>query len=267
MSMTLIRFLPDFAPHFLQALGVNLTVAAHAMSVGFPVGVALGVAQLPMQTSMSTTLDERTGGASKAGTAQAQGGHVARVAHGAHRAKAAHGAHETHEAHEARGAVAASLLRVGAGLARVLTALLRAAPAFVVMYVLLHAMPPQWGIGPEAAVALALAFYAAAYVADTLQPAVQDWRIGGTAGAQLFLTGLVRCFFVMVLSSGFGAAVGVVEATAVTLRALEQLPTTADRLGLMACVVLVFIALRQAVQAGMAALRRWIPARAPRPRP
>lgn len=226
MSMTLIRFLPDFAPHFLQALGVNLTVAAHAMSVGFPVGVALGVAQLPMQTSMGTALDDRKGGAA-----------------------------------------AAALLRVGASLASVVTALLRAAPAFVVMYVLLHAMPSHWGIGPEAAVALALAFYAAAYVADTLQPAVQDWRIGGTAGAQLFITGLVRCFFVMVLSSGFGAAVGVVEATAVTLRALEQLPTTADRLGLMACVVLVFIALRQAVQAGMAALRRWIPARAPRPRP
>lgn len=241
MSMTLIRFLPDFAPHFLQALGVNLTVAAHAMSVGLPIGVALGVAQLPMQTSMGKALDERTGGASKAAAA--------------------------HRAHGARRAAAAALLRVGAGLARVLTALLRAAPAFVVMYVLLHAMPSHWGIGPEAAVALALAFYAAAYVADTLQPAVQDWRIGGTAGAQLFITGLVRCFFVMVLSSGFGAAVGVVEATAVTLRALEQLPTTADRLGLMACVVLVFIALRQAVQAGMAALRRWIPARAPRPRP
>ncbi|WAC72613.1 hypothetical protein OU995_24260 [Roseateles sp. SL47] len=151
--------------------------------------------------------------------------------------------------------------RAAAGAAGLITALLRAAPAFVVMYVLLHATPGRWGIGPEGAVALALAFYAAAYVADTLQPAMLDWRTGGTAGAQLFLTGLVRCFFVMVLSSGFGAAVGVTEATAVTLRALEQLPTTADRLGLMACVVAVFIAMRQAVNLGLAGLRRWMPAR------
>lgn len=240
MSMTLIRLLPDFAPNFLQALGVNLMVAAHAMSVGLPLGVALGVAQLPRRASSGTGLD----GAGSAAPAR-----------------------PVRPVRPVGRAAAARMMRVGAGLAGLVTALLRAAPAFVVMYVLLHAMPSHWGIGPEAAVALALAFYAAAYVADTLQPAVQDWRIGGTAGVQLFLTGLVRCFFVMVLSSGFGAAVGVVEATAVTMRALEQLPTTADRLGLMACVVLVFIAMRQAVHAGMAALRRWIPARAPRPRP
>lgn len=225
MMTNLFRFLPDFAPDFLQALGVNLTVAAHAMSVGLPVGVALGMAQLPLRPSTDTAPDRPVRPAL---------------------------------------ALARWIQRRGAGVASLMTALLRAAPAFVVMYVLLHAMPTHWGIGPEAAVALALAFYAAAYVADTLQPAVLDWRIGGTAGAQLFLTGLVRCFFVMVLSSGFGAAVGVVEATAVTLRALEQLPTTADRLGLMACVVMVFIALRQVVNLGMAALRRWIPARAPR---
>lgn len=224
MTMTLIRFLPDFAPEFVQALGVNLTVAAHAMSVGLPLGVVLGVAQLPGRDSMNTGPGPSLGLG-----------------------------------------VVTWTRRFCAGAAGLMTALLRAAPAFVVMYVLLHAMPTHWGIGPEASVALALAFYAAAYVADTLQPAILDWRLGGMAGAQLFLTGLVRCFFVMVLSSGFGAAVGVVEATAVTLRALEQLPTTADRLGLMGCVVLVFIALRQAVNAGMAALRRWIPARPPRP--
>lgn len=223
MMMSLIRFLPGFAPDFLQALGVNLTVAAHAMSVGLPIGVVLGVAQLPAPPSSDP---------------------------GAGRPMPL--------------ALTRWIRRGGASLAGLTTALLRAAPAFVVMYVLLHATPARWGIGPEAAVALALASYAAAYVADTLQPAALDWRLGGTAGAQLFLTGLVRCFFVMVLSSGFGAAVGVVEATAVTLRALEQLPTTADRLGLMACVVLVFITLRQGVNLGVAALRRWIPARAPR---
>lgn len=210
MESTLLQVLPRFAPEFVQALGVNLSVAAHAMTVGLPMGVLLGMIHLPSPAPSRRWMRQ-----------------------------------------------------AAAGLAGAVTALLRAAPAFVVMYVLLHATPLRWGIGPESAVALALAFYAAAYVADTLQPAVLDWRLGGTAGAQLFLTGLVRCFFVMVLSSGFGAAVGVVEATAVTLRALEQLPTTADRLGLMGGVVLVFIAMRQTVTLAVSALRRLIPARAP----
>lgn len=195
MNLTLLHTLPTFAPVFFRALGTNLSVAAHALAVGLPIGLLLGVLCLPPAT---------TGAAS-------------------------------------------ATRRLGASAAGLMVALLRAAPAFVVMYVLLHAAPARWGVSPEGAVALALAAYAAAYVADTFQPAAQDWRAGASAGVQLFLTGLVRCFFVMVLSSGFGAAVGVTEATAVTLKALEHLPGAADRLGLMGCVVLVFIAMRHGV--------------------
>lgn len=135
--------------------------------------------------------------------------------------------------------------------------LLRAAPAFVVMYVLLHALSAGWAVSAQSAVALALAAYAAAYLADHLLATLVDWRAGAHGGALLFVLGVVRVYFVMVLSSGFGAAIGVTEATAVTLRALERLPTFGDRLWLLAGVVLVFIALRQTVQAAIHGVR-WL---------
>jgi energy-converting hydrogenase Eha subunit B len=63
----------------------------------------------------------------------------------------------------------------------------------------------------------------------------------------LFVMGLVRAFFVMVLSSGFGAAVGVVEATTITLRAIETLPKVSDRLLLIGLVIVIFTVCFQAI--------------------
>lgn len=146
--------------------------------------------------------------------------------------------------------------RHAARAAGITVALLRAAPTFVVMYVLLDALPARWAVSPAGTVALALSVYAAAYVADNAAAAVCDWRAGSRASVLLFLMGLVRAYFVMVLSSGLGAAIGVTEATAVTLRALEQLPSPSDRLWLMGGVVLVFIALRQGVYIAIAAAHR-----------
>ena len=137
-------------------------------------------------------------------------------------------------------------------------ALLRAAPTFVVMYVLLNAMPADWAISAPAAVAAALAVYAAAYVADNLLATLVDRRAGVRGGALLFLMGLARLYFVMVLSSGFCAGVGVTEATAVTLRTLEQLPTLGDRLWLMAGVVSVFVVIRVAVYAAIGGAHRLV---------
>lgn len=148
--------------------------------------------------------------------------------------------------------------RLAAGSAGVLVALLRAAPVFVVMHVLLDALPGRWAMSAQGAVALALAAYATAYVADNALAAICDWRAGagGNALLLLFLMGLARVFFVMVLSSGFGAAIGVTEATAATLRTLEQLPAVSDRLWLIGGVVLVFIALRQGVHATIFGVHR-----------
>lgn len=154
--------------------------------------------------------------------------------------------------------IAAPWRRLASGSAGVMVALLRAAPVFVVMHVLLDALPGRWAMSAQGAVALALAAYATAYVADNALAAICDWRAGagGNALLLLFLMGLARVFFVMVLSSGFGAAIGVTEATAATLRTLEQLPAVSDRLWLIGGVVLVFIALRQGVHAAIFGVHR-----------
>ncbi len=140
--------------------------------------------------------------------------------------------------------------------ANAIVALLRAAPTFVVMYVLLNTLPAGWGVSPPRAVAAALAIYATAYVADTLLATIVDRRAGARDGTALFLMGLARLYVIMVMSSGFGAAVGVTEATTVTMRALERLPLLHDRLCLIAGVVAVFVAIRASVYAAIGAAYR-----------
>ncbi len=150
------------------------------------------------------------------------------------------------------------LRRTGARLAGLAVASMRAAPTFVVMYVLLHVLPEDQAPRAAQAVTTALAVYAAAYVSDNLLALLRDRRAGRRSGVLPFAMGVARAYFVMVLSSGFGAAVGVTEATAVTLRALEQLPCASDRLWLMAGVVAVFVALRLLAVRAIAALHAWL---------
>lgn len=160
-----------------------------------------------------------------------------------------------------------ALLRLRGGwagaAAGALVAPLRAAPTFVVMFFLFNVLPGRLSLGgltltmtPWWAVVMALAVYATAYVSDTALDALAQWRSGSRAAPGLFLMGLARAFFVMVLSSGFGAAVGVVEATTVTLRALEALPGVGPRLALMALVTAFFVLVFQSVYAAIDALRR-----------
>lgn len=128
-----------------------------------------------------------------------------------------------------------------------LVALLRTVPTFVVMFFLVNVMPATFNLGgkqfamtPWLAVVLSLTFYAAAYVSDHAVEAMRQLRSGSPVAAMLFVMGLVRAFFVMVLSSGFGAAVGVVESTTITLRAIETLPKVSDRLLLIGLVIVIF---------------------------
>jgi His/Glu/Gln/Arg/opine family amino acid ABC transporter permease subunit len=128
-----------------------------------------------------------------------------------------------------------------------LVALLRTVPTFVVMFFLVNVVPAtvsighwQFGMTPWLAVVLSLTLYAAAYVSDHAVEAMRQLRGGSPVAAMLFVMGLVRAFFVMVLSSGFGAAVGVVEATTITLRAIETLPKVSDRLLLIGLVIVIF---------------------------
>lgn len=135
-----------------------------------------------------------------------------------------------------------------------LVALLRTVPTFVVMFFLVNVVPATFTLGPRQfsmtpwlAVMLSLTLYAAAYVSDHAVEAMRQLRSGSPVAAMLFVMGLVRAFFVMVLSSGFGAAVGVVEATTITLRAIETLPKVNDRLLLIGLVIVIFTVCFQAI--------------------
>ena len=143
-----------------------------------------------------------------------------------------------------------AFLRIGTGwtarLAGWLVTLLRAVPTFVVMFFLVNVLPGNFSVvgiamtmTPKAAIVLALIIYMTAYVSDNALDALRQLRTGSTAAALLFLTNLLRAFFVTVLSTSFGAALGVVEAVTVTLRAIEAMPLVSDRLMLIGVVMLI----------------------------
>jgi len=137
--------------------------------------------------------------------------------------------------------------RASGALAASIIGLLRAAPTFVVMFFLLNAIPRNamfLGVplapGGLMAVALSLVPYSAAYVADAGVAAMRQLRAGSHVGALLFLPNVTRAFFVLVMSSGAGAAIGVREGISVILQQAEQLPTLGERLYLFALGVAMF---------------------------
>ena len=141
----------------------------------------------------------------------------------------------------------ASTSRPALGLALTLVGLMRAAPTFVVMFFLLNVMPRDaelfgvpLALSGVMTVALSLVPYSAAYVADSGVEALQQWRRGSHLGALLFLPNMTRAFFVVVMSSGAAAAIGVTEGISVILRQAELLPSLGDRLALFAIGIVLF---------------------------
>jgi len=125
--------------------------------------------------------------------------------------------------------------------------LMRAAPTFVVMFFLLNALPREaslfgmpLALSGVMTVALSLVPYSAAYVSDAGLDALRHWRDGSTVGALLFLPNVTRAFFVLVMSSSAGAAIGVTEGITVILRQAEQLHSLDDRLLLFALGIVMF---------------------------
>jgi len=57
----------------------------------------------------------------------------------------------------------------------------------------------------------------------------------------LFLPNLLRGAVLVVMSSGFGAAIGVSEAVGVTMRRAEKLPAMGDRMILFVAVIAFFV--------------------------
>ncbi len=141
--------------------------------------------------------------------------------------------------------------RLAGGAAAAITvsiiALMRAAPTFVVMFFLLNAIPRDatllgvpFALSGVMTVALSLVPYSAAYVADAGVDGVGHLRTGSTHGALLFFPNVTRAFFVMVMSSSAGAAIGVTEGITVILRQAEQLSSFDDRLVLFALGIVLF---------------------------
>ncbi|HSH92188.1 MAG TPA: hypothetical protein VK996_19540 [Ramlibacter sp.] len=142
---------------------------------------------------------------------------------------------------------------IGGRAADGLIAFFRAAPTFVVMFFLVNVVP---SVTPWLAVVLSLMVYGVAYVSDNAMEPIRQLRTGSHVMALLFVMSVVRAFFVMVLASGFGAAVGVVEATTVTLRAIESMPQVSDRLMLIGLVMLLFTIGFQAIYQAIDYARR-----------
>jgi len=131
--------------------------------------------------------------------------------------------------------------------AAALVALMRAAPTFVVMFFLLNTMSReasasggQFALSGVMTVALSLVPYAAAYIADSGLEAFQQLRRGSPLAGLLFLPNIARAFFVLVMSSSAGAAIGVTEGIAVILHQAEYLPALGDKLVLFAVGIAFF---------------------------
>lgn len=149
-----------------------------------------------------------------------------------------------------------------------IVAIFRAAPTFVLVFFLVNVIPNQFSVAgysvlmtPWLAVVLALIVYGASYLSDTGIEPLRQLQKGSVIAALLYLMTAVRAFFVMVLSSCFGAAVGVVESATVTLRALESLPSVSERLMLIALVIACFTVCFQAIYFGINIVREKLNAR------
>ena len=129
----------------------------------------------------------------------------------------------------------------------VIVQLMRAAPTFVVMFFLLNILPHdvrvlgrRIPITRELTVVLSLVPYSASYVAENGAEALRQWRLGSALAALLFLPNLARAYFVLVMSAGVAAAIGVTEGIAVILREADRLPDLSDRLWLFAIGVVAY---------------------------
>jgi len=141
--------------------------------------------------------------------------------------------------------------------------LLGAAPTFLVMFFLLNVMPHDIGLfgvtyrlSGVVAVVVSLLPYSVAYVAQNGREALLQWRRGQPTAALLLLPNLARAFFVLVMASSAGAAIGVTEGITVILHEAERLHSLPERLRLFGIGILVFAVLMQGGFALVGVLRR-----------
>jgi len=133
------------------------------------------------------------------------------------------------------------------GLVRSCIGLMQALPTYVVMFFVLILLPRDLSVfglplTGFTAVVVAQSIYLTAYVSEDAYEALGHLARNDPERALLFLPNLLRGFVVVVMSSGFGAAVGVSEAVSATMRQAERLPTAGDRI-LLFGVAIAFFAL------------------------
>jgi His/Glu/Gln/Arg/opine family amino acid ABC transporter permease subunit len=124
--------------------------------------------------------------------------------------------------------------------------LMQALPTYVTMFFVLNLLPDDlalWGrpIESVTAVVLAQSVYMTSYVAEDAYEALEHLKRNDRDQALLFLPNLLRGFVVVVMSSGFGAAVGVSEAVSVTMHQAERFPALGDRILLFAVTITFFV--------------------------
>jgi hypothetical protein len=141
---------------------------------------------------------------------------------------------------------------VGGTLAGLAIGLMRAAPTFVIIFFLLNVLPRRDSLSAVMVVALALVPYAAAYIADSTVDALRHFRSGSVLASLLVLPNIARAFFVLVMSSSVGAAIGVHEGIAIVLREAEKMPSFGSTLMLFAVGIVCF---GVPLQAGFAVIR------------
>jgi His/Glu/Gln/Arg/opine family amino acid ABC transporter permease subunit len=124
--------------------------------------------------------------------------------------------------------------------------LMQALPTYVTMFFVLTLLPDDlalWGrpIESVTAVVLAQSVYMTSYVAEDAYEALEHLKRNDRDQALLFLPNLLRGFVVVVMSSGFGAAVGVSEAVSVTMHQAERFPALGDRILVFAVTITFFV--------------------------
>lgn len=146
--------------------------------------------------------------------------------------------------------------------------LLQSLPTYVVMFFMLTLLPHDLSVfgmpvTGMTAVILAQSVYLTAYVSEDAFEALGHLARHDREHALLFLPNLLRGFVVVVMSSGFGAAVGVSEAVSATMRQAERLPEAGDRILLFTVTIaffaLVFGVLNAVIRRGIARLHRAAP--------
>ena len=134
-----------------------------------------------------------------------------------------------------------------------LIAMIRAMPTFLVMISLLYLLPRQIQIAgltlplsDISIVVLSLLPYAVAYVFDNFSESIRQWRRGQMVTALQLLPNLSRMYFILIMSSASGAAIGVTEGVATLVRYSNRVEAVDEQLMIFAVGIVLFGLVMQA---------------------